>query len=129
MGAIELEITRYQWDEPPTTIHQRLVNWGNWARDKVHYGHCMSIEHRYRSPQCWYPPEPRPPEPNLFEALDVERVMRFLPSKHREALVLRYVCRMTPEGVRRKLRVPLEDLWLLLDAASVMVTNRLRRGA
>ena len=128
MGAIELEITRYQWDDPPTTIHQRLVNWGNWARVKPHYHHCASIEHRYRSPQCWYPPEPRPPEPDLFDALAVERTMRHLPQKHRESLFLRYVCRLSPEAVRRKMRVPLEDMWLLLDAARVMVINRLERG-
>ena len=40
---------------------ERLENWGRWLRSGMggSGGHCVSIEHRYRSPQCWYPPEPR----------------------------------------------------------------------
>lgn len=35
------------------TLNQVLENWGRWARDRYHKQHCMSMEHRYRSPQEW----------------------------------------------------------------------------
>lgn len=40
------------------TLNERLENWGRWARDRQRFSHCASIEHRYRSPQHWNPPQP-----------------------------------------------------------------------
>ena len=105
-------------------IVARLTNWGNWARSKLHYGACHSIEHRYQSPQCWHPVEPRI---IVYEhdALAVERQMRFIPDKHRKALKYKYVQRMTDKQCWQRL-ILRPDKWgsFLLDAQH-MVENRL----
>ena len=50
---------------------ERLENWGAWVRSgELKGGHCASIEHRYRSPQTWYPPEPLP----CIDVLDAQAV-------------------------------------------------------
>lgn len=41
-------------------MDERLRNWGAVMRDRRRQNHCASIEHRYRSPQWWHPPEPKP---------------------------------------------------------------------
>jgi len=43
------------------TLNERLENWGRWARDRRRYNHCGSVEHKYRSPQTWHPPQPKVP--------------------------------------------------------------------
>lgn len=105
-------------------IHDRLVNWGKWARNKPQYGHCLSIEHRYRSPQCWWPEEPRN-EIDLLDALRVERVMRHLPDMHRAALRYKYVIGIGEQGICNRLRVK-PYLWgFILSHAQLMVRNLL----
>lgn len=123
----------YEWHQEPIeaaqeAIHLRLCEWGRWGRLKPSYGHCASIEHRYRSPQCWYPPEPRPVEPNLWDALAVERTMRHLPPKHRKALVMRYIRLMKPEMVWQRLILRPYLLGLHMREARQMVGNLLKKA-
>lgn len=74
-------------------INGELTNWANWARTRPHYSHCYSVEHLYRSPQHWNPPEPRIVI-DVPRALEVERTMRHIPKRHRTALVCHFVYRL-----------------------------------
>lgn len=125
-----MEGTFYEWHQEaieaalePT--HLRLVEWGRWGRTKPAYGHCASIEHRYRSPQCWYPPEARPPEPDLWAAVAVEKTMRHLPEDHRKALVFCYVRQMRPEMCWQRLKLRPYLLGERMRRARLMVRNLL----
>ena len=108
-------------------IDATLRNWGSWARERPIYGHCHSIEHRYRSPQCWNEVLPKVLIDPL-QALETERVMRFLPRKHRLALKFNYVFRAPWRWSCQRL-VLRYDLWgEHLSDAQNMVANRLRKG-
>src|SRR3990167_5401149 len=115
-------------------IHERLSNWGRWARSHQHYGHCMSIEHQYRAPRGaeveWEtasPPPPPLPSQDLQDALAVERVMRHLPRKNRDALRLRYVSGIRDERVLgRRLRVRFHLVAECLYRSRQMVVNLTR---
>ena len=103
----------------------------------MRYGHVGSIEHKYRSPQCWWPPEPRPPEINLREVLDVEKAIvgvPGLPEKHRICIVWKYVHRVKEPWVvarqakkRYKTWIRPHDVEDLTYEAERMLANRLRR--
>jgi hypothetical protein len=76
------------------SIHERLREWGRWCRDRRGMGPqipgCVSIESRYRSPQCWDPPVPSTPAPHDALALEVERAVRALPAEERTVVRLRF---------------------------------------
>ena len=103
-----------------------MRNWATWCRNRPHYGHCASIEFRYRSPQTWYPPEPRI-EVDSLSALAIERIMRYVPALHREALKLRYVVRLPRRDICRALHVPYDLWWQFVGDAQQMVANLLTR--
>jgi hypothetical protein len=105
-------------------IHARLTNWGHWARTRTHYGHCYSIEHQYRSPQHWNPPEPRIVV-DVPEAMEVERVMRHIPRRHSVALACHFVWRLPQKACCQRVMLRF-DLWdEFLGDAMHMVQNRL----
>lgn len=105
-------------------IHGELTNWANWARTRPHYGHCYSIEHLYRSPQHWNPPEPRIVV-DVPRALDVERAMRHIPKRHRLALGCHFVWRMSQKACCQRVILRF-DLWdEFLGKAMHAVENRL----
>jgi len=102
----------------------------------MYYGHCGSVEHKYRSPQCWESPEPRPPDIVLSEALAVEQaIVGLLPEKHRIVLVWTHVHRckepwiITRQAKKRyKVWIRPHDIADVLRDAESMVRNRLRRS-
>ncbi len=72
-------------------LQHRLENWTRWARDfGGSIGHCASVEHWYRSPQHWWPEEPHI-EPDLHDAIKLERAIRGLPLDYQKPLVLFWV--------------------------------------
>ena len=120
-------------------IDALLTNWGRWARMRMRQGHCASIEWRYRmrwrpdnAPTGWgdwsgVPAAPPLPPLDAIAALAVERVMRDVPSEHREALALHYVYRTDARFACRALAVRYADWERFLDDARSMCANRLRR--
>jgi DNA-directed RNA polymerase specialized sigma24 family protein len=102
-----------------------LKNWGAWLRSgTTAKGHCFSIEGRYRSPQCWYPAQPREPEANVHDAFEIERVMPNVLPKHRRALKFHYVFRMEPRLACKRLAIRYAA-WdsFLNDARTMVVIN------
>jgi hypothetical protein len=85
-------------------IQQRLINWGRWCREGMSYGHCASIEHRYQSPQCWYPPEAKPPILDIHDGRKVELAVRVLIVDQRELLRLHYAKRYNLQALRRRFK-------------------------
>src|SRR5882762_3259924 len=86
-------------------IHEFLQHWGRWLRTRPAKGHCASIEHRYRSPQCWDERNPRPPEPELGKAILIEELMRIVPRLARKILKLAYVYHADGQFIARRLRL------------------------
>jgi hypothetical protein len=100
---VDLLVT--EWIPPEhREIHEFLLHWGRWLQAHPIQGHCASIEHRFRSPQCWDERNPRPPEPDLARAMLIEGLMRIVPRVTRKILKLKYVHRADPEFIARRLR-------------------------
>jgi hypothetical protein len=87
-------------------IHGYLTHWGRWVRSRASQGHCGSLEHRYRSPQRWESPTPRPEEINATCAVLVETCMRVVPKGSRKLLKFRYVYLADLEWITKRLRLP-----------------------
>ncbi len=84
-----------------------LKQWGRWGRESLRYGHCGSTEHKYRSPQCWDAPEPKPPPLDLAEIMAVERAISGqepLQPKWRYPLVYHYVHRAVERVAIKEIR-------------------------
>lgn len=101
-------------------------NWARWVRDRsFRKKHCYSIEGRYRSPQHWHPPEPRPPEVDWQEALKIEKIVVRLPKKYTALLVGHYVKLSNPMSICRKIAIRFNDYEATLQMARIMVRNNL----
>ena len=101
-----------------------LENWGRWLRSNpVVRQHCYSIEGRYRSPQCWYPPEPREPDADPHAAMRVERAMPYLPGRSRRALELRYVRRLPLSIVAKRIAIHVGDIDEFMERAKLILKN------
>jgi hypothetical protein len=95
-----------EWVQPEhREVHDYLLHWGRYVRVSYPQGHCWSIEHRYRSPQCWYPPDPKPAPVNATWASLVERNMRIVPRVSRRLLKFKYVDRADHAWIRRRLHL------------------------
>ena len=107
-------------------IHEFLLHWGRWLRSRGTQGHCASVEHRYRSPQCWDERNPRPPEPDARCAETIESLMRIVPRVSRKILKLSYVYRADGEFIARRLRFHVERYEEALYTARQIVLNLTR---
>ena len=105
-------------------IRQRLINWGRWCREGQRYGHCASIEHNYRSPQCWNEPEPKPDPINIHDGQAVEWAVRVLHVEQRTILRLRYVRRYNWQALQRRFKF--EDAEKLVMLAEISVKRVLQ---
>lgn len=96
-----------EWVHPEhREIHEWLIEWGRWLKQGgAPNGHCASIEHRYKSPQCWDERNPRPPEPDIARALLIEGLMRIVPRVSRKLLKLRYMMGGEEVWISRRLRL------------------------
>jgi hypothetical protein len=120
-------------------IHERLIEWGRWVRLRPQQGHCASIEHRYRrvikegdTRTGWGDYFTEPPLQLMtpideFRALEVEKIMRHLPAKHRLALALHYVDRTPFKRACKRLAIGYLTWDDLLGDAQRMVGNLLTR--
>lgn len=107
-------------------LNEILLNWARWVRDRGYRKqHCYSIEGRYRSPQHWNPPEPRPPDTDLWEAVKVEKIIIRLPRKYMVLLVGHYVKKSNPMATCRKIAIRFNDYDATLQMARLMVRNNL----
>jgi hypothetical protein len=105
---------------------ERLDNWKRWAITKPHYRVTMSLEGRYKCPQCW---EERQPTTivDINDAIAVERAIISLP-KHNLAII-KYTY-LTPfialNGWCRKNRVRADQFEFEVARSIMMIRNILR---
>ena len=113
-----------EWIQPEhRETHEFLLDWGRWSREHTIQGHCKSMEHRYRSPQCWYPQEPRPQTPDEMKATSVEHCMRIVPKLSRKLLKFKYIYRADQAWISKRLRV--SDYSQALYTARQIIKNLL----
>lgn len=128
--VLSIEIQPIKRREPE--FHQRFDNWRRWCLQKgLHQGRTGSIEGFYRSPQCWDPPEPRPPAIDLPDAIMVNRAYMYLaqlaPKQANIIKILTFRPHWRPQWQAQKLGIHYTRLDEALDAAKIMLKNQLRR--
>lgn len=82
----------------------RLANWRAWLMRSPRYGQCASLEGNFRSPQIWYPPGPRPPEPLFADAWDITLAAATLQIRLHLVLKLRHVIQFSDKVIAEILR-------------------------
>lgn len=108
------------------TLSERIENWARWARNRRHrFEHCRSLEHKYRSPQIWHPPGPRPPEVQLFDALEVEKAVTQCPKKYRTIIINHYVKATNPAVTCRIVKIRFTDYDASLNMAISLLADKL----
>jgi DNA-directed RNA polymerase specialized sigma24 family protein len=107
-------------------IHSRLEAWAAWVRVRPHG---WQVAPMFRQAQSnwrqWHAPELRP-QPNIPEAIEMEKLVSLLPEKHRTAIRWSYVFPGNPAAMARKLAVSPEGLRELVNVARTMLRNRLK---
>jgi len=105
-------------------MHDRLLNWERYVR--VHrVGWPQAAIWRLGKPngRQWHTPELRE-EVNTLDGGHMEKAVRALPDKHRDALRWHYVWRTTPSHARRVLGVTSDTLRVLVVDGRSMLMNR-----
>jgi len=112
-------------------IEALLRNWAAWVRVHPHLSHCASLEHRYRSPQHWWPEAPKLTV-DVLSALAVERAIGEVPAQHRAALIWHYVHFAPSHFICRRLALRYAAWEQFLEDSRTMLGNRLtakRKGS
>lgn len=111
-------------------MHERLVNWAAWVRDRKGRGHCGSIEYRY-IPERLADAEIRRQEQtreviDRIDALLIEKCVcaTTFPQKHRKVLVEYYVYRSMHQVIARKVKIRYRDVEEEIKNACNIVRNR-----
>jgi hypothetical protein len=103
-------------------VHERLLNWARWVIPRTS-STVSPMFRQYRSHAWqWHPAEHRPTCDNL-DALVIEKTMRLLPVKQRDAVRWAYVYRCTPAIAIREIGVSYVGLAQLVREARFMVCN------
>lgn len=116
----------YRVEYDHEAVHERLMNYGRWACDKMQTGHCSSVEWQYDAGGR----EVQPARVAHAAVLDAEVIfgaLRQLPERERIVLNLWYVNRRTPNRIAMRAGVSPRDLPVVLRSARQMLINRLRR--
>ncbi len=98
---------RLTGDMTDSELDDYLAEWRKWCfwRDEPigpEDVSCASIEHRYISPQCWWPPEPRQEPPVEWIGLSVEKAVQALPERYRAVLRMEFLGVAVLHGRRRR---------------------------
>lgn len=104
-------------------IHIELENWARYVGVKRQgWVHPMWKGANSNGRQ-WYVPEARD-EIRPLDGMEMEKAVRALPEKHREAIRWAYVYKWTPAIEARRLGVTYERLANLIRSGRVMLINR-----
>lgn len=107
-------------------IHERLLNWAEWSRDRIRRGHCRSIEYRFQSGDVHQ--EDRGPK-SEWDSLDAEKlhsVVCAMPEKYRWLLHLHILHRANEGYIRRVLAIHRSEIVSEIHLAMRMVRNASR---
>lgn len=106
---------------------ERLNNWARWVRVTFRYGHCMSLEGKYKAPR-------NDDDKNVLseiDALDAAKIEKVIchpsfPEKMRELLKADYVLRADYRKTCRELGIRFSEYDIEVQRAELMVWNRMK---
>jgi DNA-directed RNA polymerase specialized sigma24 family protein len=105
-------------------IHSRLESWAAWVKVRPHG---WQVAPMFRQAQSnwrqWHAPELRV-QPNIPEAVEMEKLVSLLPEKHRTAIRFAYVFCGSPLKVCREIGVSKQGLMDLIHDGRSMLKNR-----
>jgi hypothetical protein len=105
-------------------IHARLEQWARWVRVRPHGWQTAPMFRQYRSHAWqWEAPEVRV-QPNIPQALEMEKAVSLLPAKNRDAIRWCYVWQSGPVAEARRLGVSKQGLCDLIAGGRSMLNNR-----
>lgn len=105
-------------------IHEELENWARWVRVRPHGWQVSPMFRLYRSKAWqWERPEPRIVA-DIPKAVEMEKAVSLLPSKHRQAVRWAYVFCGGPVRMARTLAVSKQGLADLIREGRAMLANR-----
>jgi hypothetical protein len=115
----------------PDGFEPRFRNWVRWCVQKgLHRGRAGSVEGAYRSPQHWDPPEPRPAEIDVLDAIVVNRAYTRLalisPRSAKVIQILVFMPYIRPQRQAQMLGTHYLRLDALLEQCKQMLRNQLR---
>lgn len=106
-------------------IDAKLRNWAAWSRTRPQPGHCFSIEHLWRPSKSFWPEAPRT-FVDVLSAIEVERAMRHVPQRQRQALIWHYIDFAYQGFICRRLCIPRDKWQEFLEDARFMLRNLLK---
>jgi len=108
--------------ESHSAVHKRLLNWGEWFRDREPNS-ISPMFREYRSNwRQWHEPEMR----NVVDGIDAQRVQKLmvrLPIEHRRCLAWCYTSNKPVGLARREMAQTKQGLYQLLTDARQMIVN------
>jgi hypothetical protein len=105
-------------------IHDALLNWVRVVRDSQTSTACQPMFRHYRSSEVWSAPDPQIPT-DTHGGWRMEKMVRNLPPKHRDAIRWAYVHRrVPPHKAARTLAVSILALGDLVHDSRSMLKNR-----
>ena len=112
--------------KPAGMVDDWLHEWSRWVRGDVYpdIPKCVSVESKYRSPQCWDAPEPQEPPLREWIGFRVERAVNRLPALEMRAIRAEVTTIRQAESEsafyerkRRLAHVPAWQYWSLVASA------------
>lgn len=105
-------------------IHEKLEAWARWVRPRAQGWQVAPMFRQYRSKSWqWHRPEIQV-QPNIPEAVAMEKAVAQLPEKHRDAIRWSYVFTGNPAGMAQRLAVSKQGLMDLVSEGRTMLRNR-----
>lgn len=101
-------------------IHDRLLNWARWCRgSRGQNVHPMFRQYR----NDYWEPSPAPSCSNVLDAVEVQKIMKDLPERHRIALQWFYVVKCGPRRICMALGESTSGLETLVHNGRAMAKN------
>lgn len=110
------------------SFDERFDNWRRWCETRgVQYGRVGSLEGNYRSPQCWEPPNPRPPMIDVPDAILINRAYTWLsihaPREAKTIKVMTFMHHWRERWKAQKLGIHYTKLDEAYKTARIMLKN------
>lgn len=121
----------YRYPDVAIDLHERIINWAHWVRDRTYRGHCRSIEYRYEPERIADNDERRAEQistpTDIRDAILIERTLAApaFPLRSREIIKWHYVKRARPEACCRVLGIRFRAYGEEIGKAVRMLGNRL----
>lgn len=110
-------------------IHARLINWARYVRDHPHPLPVQPMFRNAKTPRTLDIDRYMPPPVDQLDGLLIEKAIRQLPEKNRDALRWAYVFPyLFPMKMAKRLGLSVPGLGKALRDGRIMLKNRLQRG-